>query len=1765
MAQPKSLEQIAQEVRDLSYYGNGVSDLSANRSISAPQTQTGISPIEFNIPVSAVYNRLNDGSYVPKFENFAGATGNEERLAQGQSAFEQFGYGLLKNIRKAGNYALDSVVGTPYGIVNGISEGRLSGVWNNEFANTIDDWNTTLDSKLPSYYTEEEKNRGLLAAIPGFGATNFWFNDVAGGLAFVAGAALPQLAIGALTGGLTAGATLAKLGFKTVGKELLEESAEAAAKAALKESSKIAKTFGKVDETLRFTKGRDVLKGLNRAIYGKTAGDFVSTSSFLIRSANFEAGLEARQNFKTAVDDYMSSFEDLNGRQPSSDELMKFMNEAKGAANGVYGANMAILSLSNAAMFGKTFDINIIPNKISQPVTNFFNKAIGLGVTKLDDGARVLQAANKFQKVAGTTFKLLEKPLIEGVYEEGFQGVVGKTMQNYLASTYDPKNHHGESLMASLTDAFKEQYGSSDGWKEMGIGMIIGFAGGTMTKQGFAGLGQNSYSARRSEVEADLKKANEGLTTLQTNLDTAAAKNYGTTILRGLTRASSASQSRSEFTVPELDNVKTNYEYIRSQEHLKTKTEMREDFDMVVDKMELSPAQVDQLNSQGIDIDSYKQSLKDDFSNTVNDYNFSRKAVEALNIPATNLTPGNQYNLKDAMIWNIMMGKNAQKYANTIGQELSDTVGIFGILDHLKFYNNLTTEKKQVANQLRGKRKTLNSLRSKAIDIQNQLAEISPKRAKDQTLERRFNSLSEKYAVATSAQSKLEQEISDLEKALDADFRTTDFNLEGKISDETITTVTQSLEEIDKLDVYLESLRAAGKNVEANQLEAKILEFKVYSDASREFVNAHRRMMASDFFTSEEGKGLIGRLIGPKYQMSEDFKQALIENDAIVDKSLKLMGIRGYERVSDYVQEVIEKNPDLSEREKFRLESILRLQLNMEAHDTLLNDISRLEQATTPQKETAQGPTMKGDTVLLRIGLNAKADNLTSSKLIGDTINTITTEIDNLRKTVADPRRVEELEQQLQDLEARRQQILNTQSQAPTTEQLALEQMQAELTREEASEFRSQQVVDQLQQQIKDLQTKIEENAIKSSQGQQQKGGAASGVGQRTGTNQGQQEEDQAAQQGADNRYSNLSSEEEVDQEIKNVQKQLSEERGGIRMVNSPEYVRLNELFKKEQAGEITDNERAELDELRADVDQWLIVTGTVVEGVRLSDLVRQKVTLDQTKPAPVETIEEITDQEILADVDFSANNARTNYDIALTHEAVTVRLDEKDKKLVLSGILPEDVPQLFVEEGPDGVERPIVFDYTIDADNNNVIIPLGENGENLAKINTAQSKISVRPTNKDLVTTYSLVVVHRTDLNGNPTSEYLQSNYAGDYTENQDAQAIYSLQEAMEADGTITPGTPLFLKVDTRDAYNQNLFYELEQANTEALRLEKLDKLRSKLRITVFTQQGDETVFIATLKGKRASAKKSPSDVQYEMLRDMITSDPTFLEQIAGIKDLHDITLPAEITTKKIYPGQPNFNFTKTADGALAVNYKPISQIDAKKIVDIGVATSDRIETRSGQAGLDTTFLKKVTKKEGAKIPFVVVQVGNRRIAYPVKLNEVQGPDMTTMDGIFNSKLSSADKAVKLNEFLAKTGVDVKQPGNFFYAVGNTNNLTTDFFNQKKEQVQSIPRYASTEEWVKGKTPIADIVTAQAQININLTMPFHSPKVSLDFTKVYDEIIPQAEVDDILQKQTQAVKNTTTSSKNSSRTSNRKRKYSNLPSEKDLADSATDEINTDC
>ena len=134
----------------------------------ATRTEEGVSifrPADYSVDPNAIYDRLRDGSYVAKFENYLGETGNEDRLAREQSTGEKWWNGIQKFVGKTGNYAFDSVVGTAYGIFNGIAEGDFRGVWDNDLSNWMDDLNKKMDYDLPNYYTDEEKSMGFLESM----------------------------------------------------------------------------------------------------------------------------------------------------------------------------------------------------------------------------------------------------------------------------------------------------------------------------------------------------------------------------------------------------------------------------------------------------------------------------------------------------------------------------------------------------------------------------------------------------------------------------------------------------------------------------------------------------------------------------------------------------------------------------------------------------------------------------------------------------------------------------------------------------------------------------------------------------------------------------------------------------------------------------------------------------------------------------------------------------------------------------------------------------------------------------------------------------------------------------------------------------------------------------------------------------------------------------------------------------------------------------------------------------------------------------------------------------------------------------------------------------------------------------------------------------------------------------------------------------------------------------------------------------------------
>ena len=348
-------------------------------------------PVERTVPKEAIYDRLNDGSYVAKFENYIGAEGNENRLAKEQSTGEKWGHGLTKMVAKAGTYAFDSVVGTAYGVGAAIGTGQWSKLYDNDFASAMDDVNKRIDNNFANYYSDEEKSMGVLQSM---GTANFWANDVTGGLAFVGGAILPSIALGALTGGATVSAGAGKLAAKwgmNIAKKSAEEALEATGKSGIKNYVKTKLASG--------------------------LGSVVDKGAFFVRTSAFEAGMEARQSYKTNVQDFYTKFEEQHGRMPTAEEAKPFLEDARNASNGVFNANLAILSVSNAVMFGKKILPTAVTNKLGG-VTNQFNKAIGLGVkTEMVDGVltKSMIQATKGQKILGNIYKIANKPLTEGL------------------------------------------------------------------------------------------------------------------------------------------------------------------------------------------------------------------------------------------------------------------------------------------------------------------------------------------------------------------------------------------------------------------------------------------------------------------------------------------------------------------------------------------------------------------------------------------------------------------------------------------------------------------------------------------------------------------------------------------------------------------------------------------------------------------------------------------------------------------------------------------------------------------------------------------------------------------------------------------------------------------------------------------------------------------------------------------------------------------------------------------------------------------------------------------------------------------------------------------------------------------------------------------------------------------------------------------------------------------------------------------------------
>lgn len=407
--------------------------------------------------------RLSSGTWIPKYESYIPGVDNDTRLSRSQGRTEKWMRGLGKFVGKAALYGLGGVIQPFYGIYAGVSRGNFNAVFDNDFTRWLDDQDKKMDYGLAHYYNREERDMNFLQSMT---TANFWSNDFLSGLAFTAGAMLSSAVysgaglMNLARTGARAGVALARIG---------------------KAASDTKKAFGVYLRAART--GRRIGKGLD-------------TLAFLGTSTSWEASVEARSMLMEAEENFRQSYRNAYGREVPYEELMKFRADNANAANAVFAANVGILSLSNIAMFGDMFGMDLGVDKFIK--RNIF----GVGAERMDNGTLRAITPKKWQKVAGNTFNIIKRPVSEGLYEEGLQGVASKSAKDWVESRYNPMAiRQNIGYMEAIKNGFKETYGSSQGWKEIGIGMIIGSVMGVRSLGGIKEWSQD-MSRNKGMVEA---------------------------------------------------------------------------------------------------------------------------------------------------------------------------------------------------------------------------------------------------------------------------------------------------------------------------------------------------------------------------------------------------------------------------------------------------------------------------------------------------------------------------------------------------------------------------------------------------------------------------------------------------------------------------------------------------------------------------------------------------------------------------------------------------------------------------------------------------------------------------------------------------------------------------------------------------------------------------------------------------------------------------------------------------------------------------------------------------------------------------------------------------------------------------------------------------------------------------------------------------------------------------------------------------------------
>lgn len=757
------------------------------------------------IKLDEAYDFLSDGNIgLAKFKSYMPGRDNEDYYGRSQTTWNKAVNGIGKLVTKTALYGVSGVVGIIPAAYNLIKTGTLSSAFDNDFTRTINDIDERINHSLPHYYTREERDMGFLQSL---GTANFIFNDVIGnGLSFTTGAILSAYLAGGM-GVSSLGAVGAKVGMRVAGKMAASKIAASAVKSA----------FG------AYRAG---------AMYGRAIGNMAKVGVNTFVGAGWESAVEAQSFMKDSESKYKEYFKNMYGRNPNQSEMAEFKSSISDTANSIFLANMGIVGLSNYLLLGKYLGVDTgfaskyIPGLKGVSNTYRGSKSFvdrylfGLGTKKVAGDAGRLQTikANLFQKSLATVWNVSKRPIFEGVWEEGMQGVAQRMGEDFIRSRYDKTYLDAtSSIVDSFSKAIAEQFTTKEGLKEIGIGALIGGLFGA--RNGAFGLYERRNKERTINTDVEKFNSNNAFTS-QSVKDS----------MRNL----------AEFNAQMNDPESDYYSKFELSDRMGMLEDTANNFRSMVKSLDESEL-ASEMKVDEETVKKYKEDIIKDFDKKLANYKKASSFAEAI----TAETSSDLYRSNVANA--VFKGLDAEDIAMEASNDIADYVNDNNLFDDINTFYSLSSQAFDTANQLRELRNEINDLNAEIERLAT-----TPRRVEDGN-----DTEAEAIKQKTIKYDNLNKEYRRLSEDLLSSYKEVFYSFDPGVSalelfkSETITAedILKAYDSVASLSTYIENNKGKKEAEDLRKMVVKYQQAITQYKVLRSFMNSmqDKKFMRHDF------------------------------------------------------------------------------------------------------------------------------------------------------------------------------------------------------------------------------------------------------------------------------------------------------------------------------------------------------------------------------------------------------------------------------------------------------------------------------------------------------------------------------------------------------------------------------------------------------------------------------------------------------------------------------------------------------------------------------------------------------------------------------------------------------------------------------------------------------------------------------------------------------------------------------------------------------